>query len=130
MIIGFGKVEDVYEEQVAEHFRRAAIKAMREGPGYIDDATENRLRKWLDTEGAESRKLADAHDIAASPPDRYTSWYGSLASYPSGVVAILRFHHIMRKHALSPDGWAGMTNKRLVHVDVSEGEAAEAAKGE
>ena len=63
MIIGFGKVEDVYEEQVAEHFRRAAIKAMREGPGYIDDATENRLRKWLDTEGAESRKLADAHDI-------------------------------------------------------------------
>ena len=83
IILGFGSVEERTREEIK--------KLLTETCKSIEDA--NRVgKKWND-----DNKVYDAMTKEESP-ERYTNFYV--------YDGKLKFHHINRRHALSPDGWA------------------------
>jgi len=49
-------------------------------------------------------------------PERYSYYWVSVLSSASTIVFILKFHHINRDHALSPDGWALFSRESVITI--------------
>ena len=66
--------------------------------------------------GEEFRAKADEYKSASTYPDRYSYYWVTVVHGASDIVALFNFTHVNRRHALSPDGWAAMMNKRTFDV--------------
>lgn len=120
-IIGFGSIEKQFEQSEEEAFVAfAADEYRKESEGYVTDDLAAKVRDWFAKRALESQERADAYKDAPNYPDRYSRYWVTVMDDASNLVAIVRFHHINRKHALSPDGWAVMQTKRIFHVSTTD----------
>lgn len=121
LVLGFGSTEEAFEKA-----EEAAIRAFSEryytklGLGYFDDKFVKALRAWLKRRTATLDELYEANRTAANPPARYSTYWTDVAQSASNVVVIMKIHHINRRHAMSPDGWALLKTKRLVLIESPE----------
>ena len=83
------------------------------------------MTTWMNSLSYGSRSLGDEYKHAEDYPDRYTYYFASAASDASHLVFIITFHHINRRHALSPDGWGMMRTERIFYVGTEEAESKE-----
>ena len=113
-IIGFGSTEETVE--AAEE---AAIRAYIEAEFYNEDCSYfsgefvRRIGDWLEERAKASQAQAAAYKAVTDFPGRYSSFWSTVIGDASHIGAIVSFHHINRRHALSPDGWALWRNKRV-----------------
>jgi len=117
MMIGFGSTETHVEEALESAFTEYVKHRYATHPvccftdEFIKDA-----EGWLDDKGEQSRAIAKTYDEHPDHPDRYSYFYPHVTSSASAIVALVTFHHINRRHGLSPDGWALMKTERTIII--------------
>jgi len=115
MVIGFGSTEENVEKEVTELIRSEIKKTVDLlTPDYFDTETIKRVTKSVEFLAKRSREISDSYETDPNYPERYSSFYAYIVADCNYVVAILKFHHINRRHAFSPDGWALLSTKKTV----------------
>lgn len=118
MMIGFGSTEIKYEQEIeGALFNYAEELYSVCEQSYFDDELIENFKKHVDSLAVNSRNKADAYKMDAEHPDRYSSFYAYVLGDCNYLMVNLSFSHINRRHAMSPDGWAMMSNKRCVAID-------------
>lgn len=118
IILGFGSTEKAFEQQEAEAIRAFAInKAKEMSADYVTSELAECVRQWCKARGENYREKANEYDEATNFPDRYSYFHSWMLNDASNIVIILTFMHTARRHALSPDGWALLQVKHLVHIN-------------
>lgn len=128
MIVGFGSTEKAFEEaerEAFESFVRERFNALK--LDYFTTEFQKEVEEWVEARAKAYQEQADQYKKADTFPDRYSSYWASVVSSGSHIVAILSFHHINRRHAWSPDGWALLQSKRVFHMDTWEARERPAA---
>lgn len=121
MIIGFGETETRLESKIEELFithvqeQFAKIPATSFTEAFIKD-----IRKWAGKTAENSRDVAEQYREATQYPDRYSSFWCYTLADCNHIAFIISFHHINRRHAFSPDGWALLKSKRVFEIDTWE----------
>jgi hypothetical protein len=112
--IGFGSTEEAFvrgeEQAIRAHIesRFAALKL-----SYFTDAFVEEIRSWIDDRAKELRDRSAAFKTAAEYPSRYSHYYATVLDDASHLVVILKLMHTNRRHGLSPDGWACMSEQQV-----------------
>ena len=65
------------------------------------------------------KDAADTYKIIPTYPDRYTYFWVYKINDCNYETYIFTMHHINRKHALSPDGWASLLTKWVAIKDLN-----------
>lgn len=122
-VLGFGDTEKRHEANLEEAIRLHVVEqyALRDDQ-YFTDAFAKEVEAWVKDMAAKGQAAADEYKEAEKFPDRYSRFWVSVLHDTSHIVCILSIHHINRRHAMSPDGWAMMQTERLIHMDVHEAE--------
>jgi hypothetical protein len=121
VILGFGSTETEFEAaEEAAFIERVTQTYAKQTSGYFTDEFVKAVETWVEDRAKELRAVAKSYEKAETFPDRYSYYYPYIAQSASDIVLIANFQHINRRHALSPDGWALMQNKRLFHVSSVE----------
>lgn len=109
IVLGFGSTEKGFEEAEISDFRAfCEAEYHRQNCEYVTDELAAACEKWLDARAADYRRDADKFRKAEDYPGRYSYFWPTVLHDASHIVAIFRFSHINRRHALSSDGWAMM----------------------
>lgn len=120
MIIGFGSTETAFEADEERAFLDYVTDAFFEiGDGYVSKALHERAEAWLKDRAAALMADADRYK-AGEHPDRYSYYFPSVLSDGSRLIATVKFHHINRRHALSPDGWGLLETTKFFHFEAGE----------
>jgi len=131
MIIGFGSTETNLQNKLQDEITKYVCDLyVKEKPDYISDAFVEKVTKWVNKKAEESRESAAGYKTAEKFPDRYSSFYATVLKDASHIVFILKFSHINRRHAFSPDGWAMLQSEQFFYIDsweLSEYERKKAA---
>ena len=106
MILGFG----ITETKTARAIIQECLAAIRDNQGKPASESIEPIRNRHEQAYDENGKLDKAN-----APERYSCFWCSC----SGGFVRFDFHHINRRHVLSPDGW-GMLQTSWV-LDVEEG---------
>jgi len=123
IILGFGDTEKRFEEKLENIIRDYVAEQYSAGDYcYFTDSFRDEMVTWMNSLSHGSRSLGDEYKHAEKYPDRYTYYFASVVSDASHIVFIIKFHHINRRHAMSPDGWACMVSERIFCVDTQEAE--------
>jgi hypothetical protein len=123
IILGFGDTEKRFEEKLENIIRDYVAEQYSAGDYcYFTDSFRDEMVTWINSLSYGSRTLGDEYKHAENYPDRYTYYFASMVSDASHIVFIIKFHHINRRHAMSPDGWALMTSERVFYIDTQEAE--------
>lgn len=118
MIIGFGSTEQAFEDAEQKAFEQyVADRYSAMGCQYITEELVADVSKWLADRAAAYQAKGEEYKAATDFPPRYSYYWARVISGPSDIIAKISFHHINRRHAFSPDGWALMQTKRLFGVD-------------
>lgn len=118
IILGFGKTEQQVEAELESRiFNHIAFEYAEQKLDYFTDEFKAEMCAWIDKQGIMSREQGDEYKASKEPPERYTYFYPRLIGDASYLVAIVKFHHINRRHPYSPDGWALMMNTKLFLID-------------
>jgi len=121
LVIGFGSAEKAFEEAEEFAIREFVASSYKEmGCEYITPELTRRVDDWCKERAQRYQQKADEYRDAADHPDRYSRYWATVLDNASHIVVILTFHHINRRHALSPDGWGMMEAERLVHIRSSD----------
>lgn len=117
LIIGFGDTEKRLEDRLEAAIRKHVVEQYGSRPDYYftDDFVEE-IRQWVQGLAVDSQEQADAYRDATEYPDRYSRFWATTIADASHIVFILKFHHINRRHAFSPDGWAMLESERVFYV--------------
>ncbi len=125
MIIGFGEKEKRLENQIEEAICLHVLEQYCLSDAvYFTDEFKEHVALWANDMSLKSREAADIYKTAENPPERYSYFWISVVADASHMCFIVKFHHINRRHALSPDGWAVMLNEHVFCVhewDAGEG---------
>ena len=114
MAVGFGSTEQEFEDAEIYAFKEhCRAEYLRRGLSYIDDEMAEAVEEWVRERAMRHRERYDGYRNSDEFPPRYSSYYVSVLNDASHIVAIYRFSHINRRHALSPDGWAMMNTERV-----------------
>ena len=118
MIIGFGSAESAFENDE----ERAIVAYVREayarlGCDYVTPELEKDVRDWVSMRATEYRQKDADYKTALEFPDRYSSYWTRVITGASDVFVVMSFVHTNRRHGMSPDGWACLQTKRIVHID-------------
>ena len=114
LTIGFGSTEQDFEEAEIEAFKEhCRTEYLRRGVSYISDEMAGAVEEWVRERATKLLERYDGYRNSDDYPSRYSIYYISVLTDASHVVAIYRFSHINRRHALSPDGWAIMNTERV-----------------
>ncbi len=117
VVLGFGSTEMTFEKQEMEAFVAHVYERYKAMDiPYMTDEFVTEMGLWLGTRASTYREAADGYKEAETPPSRYSYFHPHIASSASCIVAIFKFSHINRLHAMSPDGWALFQNERTAHV--------------
>jgi len=113
--LGFGTTESAFEAaEIATFKELCASEYRRLNCSYVtDDLAESCSRNLL-KRGLKYRNESDANKTSETHPERYSYFWETVLSDASHIVAIFRFSHINRRHALSPDGWAMLNTESVV----------------
>lgn len=117
MIIGFGSTEKEFEDSVEKAIREYALGVFKGDEQFVSDATAKYVHQWVEHRAKQLRMEADEFKIASEYPDRYSYYFSYVLHDASRIVLVLKFTHINRRHAMSPDGWGAMWTERLVHIE-------------
>ena len=121
IILGFGDTEKRFEEKLEGIIRDYVAEQYSAGDYcYFTDSFRDDMITWMNSLSHGSRSLGDEYKHAENYPDRYTYYFASIVSDASHLVFIITFHHINRRHAMSPDGWAMMQSERIFYVGPEE----------
>lgn len=121
-VLGFGSTEEAFEKTEQEAFKGFVESAYVErGLEYFTDEFVGDVARWINRRSADFQRQAKANDSKVigsddPPPSRYGYYHAHVVADASYIVAILKFSHINRRHALSPDGWAFLQTERLVSI--------------
>lgn len=117
IILGFGDTEKRFEEKLeSQMWDYVADEFSKESETYFTDNFIKRVKEYADGLAKESQRQCDEYKVAADYPHRYTSFWCYTLGDCNHIVFIISFHHINRRHAMSPDGWGMMKSKRLFDV--------------
>lgn len=117
MIIGFGSTEADVRRTFEEEFRAFVAKRYTECRcEYFTNELVEEARQWLSDAARELEAEAARYKTAENFPERYSTIYPRLLEDASTMAVIVKFHHINRRHALSPDGWALMVVEHVFAV--------------
>jgi hypothetical protein len=117
IILGFGDTEKQFEEKLENQmWDFVAGEFSKESETCFTDNFINKIKKYAKDLAEESQKQGDRHKASANYPDRYTYFWCYTLGDCNHIVFIISFHHINRRHALSPDGWGLMQSKRVFDV--------------
>ena len=89
-------------------------------PDYITDWFVESIHEWVSARGQSLSDQADKYRSAENYPTRYSYYWADVTQSASNIVVILRISHINRRHALSNDGWAMMTQKVFIHFNIND----------
>jgi hypothetical protein len=117
MMIGFGSTEQDFEAAEKAAIIEYVEKEYRDQElGYFTDEFCKQVSDWLSKRAKSHRDDAEHNRTAPDYPIRYSRYWSHVVSDASYIVPILRFHHINRKHALSPDGWGMMATEMVFSI--------------
>ena len=119
MILGFGSTESKFEQQECDSIDYF-VRGKNPTEGYFTPEFISQLKEFVDSRGTELRSISDSYKTSDSYPDRYSYFWATVLHDASNVVVIFRFSHINRRHAMSPDGWAMLSSKKLHLVEFHE----------
>lgn len=115
--IGFGSIEQDFERAEEEAISEYAARRYAElNLDYFTDEFVDDVSKWLNDRAKAYQDTSAVYKSSSDFPDRYSYYWSSVVADASHLVAILSVHHINRRHAMSPDGWALMQTEKLVHL--------------
>jgi hypothetical protein len=118
MILGFGSTEQQFlrdeETAIKEYIERRWTEL---GLHYFTDEFVEELRQWLKERGDETRAKAAEYKTAEHYPERYSSYYATVLADASHIAVVLRVLHTNRRHAMSPDGWACLSERAVFAFD-------------
>lgn len=121
IVLGFGVTETDFEASEQAAFEQAVTELYQEsGEMFFTQETISKAAKWLKKRSDEYRAKDAEYKIATDFPDRYSYFYPHVLGDASHVVAVMTFHHINRRHAMSPDGWALLSTQRCFCVRGSD----------
>ena len=110
MILGFGAVEERAARNIINECHDA-IKNLSDCEKIID-----RIKKKYDAIEKKYAKLDKA-----KVPERYSYfWHVVHRIYEDKYIIEFHFHHINRRHALSPDGWALLCTEWILVINNDE----------
>jgi len=119
LFIGFGSTEADFEAAEERAFRESFRDACANNDaGYVTDELVAELRKWVDRRAGTFRDVAEQYKTSDNHPDRYSSYRAAVLHDASHVAAIMKFTHINRKHAFSPDGWGALMTERCFFIHI------------
>lgn len=125
IMVGFGSTEQAFEESEEQEFEDFVSQTARDiAPDYFTKEFHQAVNGWLNERAKAFKAASEVHDKAENPPSRYSYYYPYLLDDASFAVAIVKFMHVNRRHALSPDGWALMQTERVFkvrHSDIDRG---------
>jgi hypothetical protein len=117
MMIGFGSTEEAFEAAEEKAFEEFVADCAREHcPDYFTKEFHEIVSAWLADRAQAFKTVAEAHDKAENAPSRYSYYYPYLMDDANYALAVVKFMHVNRRHALSPDGWALMQSERIFKV--------------
>lgn len=117
IVIGFGKSETDFEKQEFQALREHLIEFKNSsGISYFDDAFEKSANDFLEKRCANYDAKRDEYNGAKEYPSRYSTYYFDVLRSANNLCVVMRFSHINRRHALSPDGWAMLNNHAVFHI--------------
>lgn len=121
MLIGFGSTEKKYEEDFeAQLFGKAEELLSSCEHNYFDDNLIAEFEKYVKVLAQKSKDEADSYKTDPNHPDRYTTVWPYVLGDCNYLMVKVTFHHVNRKHGLSPDGWAMMKSERCFAFDTWE----------
>jgi len=121
MILGFGSNENDFEQQECDFVHAfIARKAAEAGDGmddsfWFNEEIKTELESALNERCAEYNQLRDTYKTAEKYPSRYSTYSFSILHDIADMCVVMKFSHINRRHAMSPDGWAMLQTKRVHH---------------
>ena len=129
IILGFGETEKRHEETLEKQMRdHVADEFAKESECYFSGEFVKKTKEWASELAKQSQEVADEYRHALDYPSRYSSFYCHTLGDANHIVFIISFHHINRRHALSPDGWGMLASKRVFDVYVLDAERAKKAE--
>jgi len=120
MIIGFGKTETDFENALEEKLFEIVEKEYDCEHDMFSDGFIERMKKAVNGWAKESQDKADEYKTAENYPSRYTQFWAYTLGDCNYCVFVITFHHINRRHGLSPDGWALMRTEKAFAVSVQD----------
>lgn len=128
MIIGFGSTEKEVEARLQREIISLVESECRKAKmDYFTDDFIGHIKQCVDTLAKESRAKSDSYKDAKTFPDRYSGFWVYTLGDCNHIAFIVTFHHINRRHGLSPDGWALLESEvvfQVSHLDMPKAEAA------
>lgn len=126
--LGFGSIEQDFEaseEAAIREFVTDRFNAL--GLDYITPEFAKEVRAWVQKRADGLHADADRYKTAATFPDRYSHYWPTVIDDASHIVVILSMHHVNRRHAMSPDGWALLQREPVFVIKSYRIEKREAA---
>lgn len=128
IILGFGSTEKQFEENLENRIREYVAEQYSATEDlYFTEEFRNNITTWAMDLSHLSRRLGDEYRQAKTYPDRYTYYYCSVIGDASHIVFIMKYHHINRRHPMSPDGWALLRGETVFYIDTLEASNARMA---
>jgi len=128
LIIGFGATKQQFvrdeERAIGDFIERRCVEL---GLGYFTEELAEEVRSFVKARGKEFQDKAAEHKTAETYLERYSSYWASVLDDANYIVVILHLHHINHRHALSPDGWAGLIEDATLTFSNSDMRAEAAA---
>ena len=128
MILGFGSTEKDFEKQefdFVDEFIKEVVKVTGFSDFYFSENFYKDLCKELKVRKEYYDKLDKEYHDATVYPNRYSTYSFDILYDISDLCVIFKFHHINRRHAFSPDGWALLQTKNIFHADLYDYKEAE-----
>jgi hypothetical protein len=117
-VIGFGSTEKSLENKIEKQITDWIYDSYcKSDHSHFSDNFAKEVKNYIDAMASESRKEAESYKSVVDFPSRYSSFYQTVLHDPSCMAIILKFHHINRRHAMSPDGWAMLQNQKVFVIE-------------
>lgn len=113
--LGFGKTEEDFVKSEENIILDYATQLWEPG-SYVSEELARDVQKFVNERGEAYRDAAEEYKTAEDHPDRYSSYYATVLNDASHLAVILRCLHINRRHPLSPDGWACLSNSHIFYI--------------
>lgn len=117
IILGFGLTEEQFEtgeqEWVQSLVNEYIAKDTDSSWHNFSDEFITELESKIKERSAEYKRLDKEYHDAENYPTRYSSYYATVLHDLHNIAVIMKFTHINRRHALSPDGWGAMYGTKV-----------------
>ena len=116
--LGFGSTEKDFAENEMQFVRDWCADYEKEHPNvyWSEESFVSALKLAIGERAKKYKSDDEKYKTATEYPNRYSYFWFTVYTDTSSVVVVFDIHHINRRHALSPDGWALMVGEYTVRV--------------